>query len=253
MSPQWFNGPDQLSIITKLENEVVPEECLQESKLGISHRLLVGKHPNSINCVIPIRTYSKLKKLLRVTAYVVKFIAAIKGQASGELTPHDVSEVLLLWIKESQRSLVSSGKFNEHTRQLNPYCDQHGVWRCQGRLLHADLPVGTRHPILLDKTQYLTQLIVEDCHKSTKLGVSDTLVQIRTQYWILRGCQFVRKVIYKSVTCRRFMRKPFNPPPPLPLCRVQEAHPFCHTGVDFAGPLYVSTAVRYGYAFLHVI
>ena len=30
------------------------------------------------------------------------------------------------------------------------------------------------------------------------------------------------------------------PPPPLPKFRLEEAPPFTHTGVDFAGPLYIN-------------
>ena len=41
--------------------------------------------------------------------------------------------------------------------------------------------------------------------------------------------------------CRKYGGKPYSPPlpPPLPQFRLEEAPPFTHTGVDFAGPLYV--------------
>ena len=43
--------------------------------------------------------------------------------------------------------------------------------------------------------------------------------------------------------CRRFEGKSFTAPlpPPLPKFRVQEARPFAHTAIDFAGPLHVKT------------
>ena len=41
--------------------------------------------------------------------------------------------------------------------------------------------------------------------------------------------------------CRRLEGKPYQsvPPPALPEYRVRQSRPFQHTGVDFAGPLYV--------------
>ena len=72
-------------------------------------------------------------------------------------------------------------------------------------------------------------------------GVKETLTEIRAKYWFVRGRQFVRKIIYTCVTCRRIEGPHYQavPVPPLPEFRVQEAPPFAYCGVDFAGPLYV--------------
>ena len=60
-------------------------------------------------------------------------------------------------------------------------------------------------------------------------------------FWIVRGRQYIRSVIYQCVACRKQEGEPYRapPPPPLPECRVKEDFPFANTGVDFAGPLYV--------------
>ena len=49
------------------------------------------------------------------------------------------------------------------------------------------------------------------------------------------------KLLKKCVICRKIAGKPFpvRDPPPLPLARVQDGPPFCVTGVDFAGAMYV--------------
>ena len=43
------------------------------------------------------------------------------------------------------------------------------------------------------------------------------------------------------VTCWKIEGRPYRPPPPPPLpdFQVKMGPPFAHTGVDFAGPLYV--------------
>ena len=72
-------------------------------------------------------------------------------------------------------------------------------------------------------------------------GVKSTLTEVRSRYWIVKGRQFVRKMIFRCVKCRKHQARPYRPPPPppLPSFRVQESQPFASTGVDFARPLFV--------------
>ena len=59
-------------------------------------------------------------------------------------------------------------------------------------------------------------------------GVKDTLVEVRSSYWIPQGRAFVRQYIYRCVTCRRYAASSYKPPPPPPLpeFRVQQSMPF---------------------------
>ena len=72
-------------------------------------------------------------------------------------------------------------------------------------------------------------------------GVKETLTELRSTYWLVRGRQFVRKLIYSCLVCCKLEGRPYQsvPPPALPDYRVRQSRPFQHTGVDFAGPLYV--------------
>ena len=72
-------------------------------------------------------------------------------------------------------------------------------------------------------------------------GLEETLTHLRSRYWIPKGRQTVRRVIYKCVICRRAEGKAYAalPPPDLPEFRVQQDFAFTNCGVDFAGPLYV--------------
>ena len=75
-------------------------------------------------------------------------------------------------------------------------------------------------------------------------GVSQTLTLLQESYWVLKGRQVTRRVIWSGVVCRRLEGPPYSScfPPDLPAERVSEDPPFSHTGVDFAGPLYVNSA-----------
>ena len=51
--------------------------------------------------------------------------------------------------------------------------------------------------------------------------------------------------MHRCTTCRRYDGAPFRgpPPPPLPKFRVKDDPAFTHTGVDFAGPIFVRSEV----------
>ena len=102
---------------------------------------------------------------------------------------------------------------------------------------HADLPESSQHPILLDKTHYLTTLIVRDCHTRVMHGgVKATLNELLSRFWVVKGRQFVRRL---CKVCKRFNSRPIVGPPPRPLpdFRTQVSSPFSFTGVDYIGPL----------------
>lgn len=98
------------------------------------------------------------------------------------------------------------------------------------------------HPVLLDWTHHFAKLIVASAHLRVQHnGVKETLSEVRGKFWILKGRSLVKQHIGGCVTCRRFEGLPYSAPPapPLPGFRVNEAPPFTHAAVDFAGPLYV--------------
>ena len=107
------------------------------------------------------------------------------------------------------------------------------------------MPYATKYPILLPKSHPITTLIVKQAHERVLHdGVKETLTETRSKYWIPRGRSVIRKIVDQCVTCRKFEGLPFKAPqpPPFPECRVKEAPAFTFTGVDFAGPLMISTS-----------
>ena len=74
-------------------------------------------------------------------------------------------------------------------------------------------------------------------------GVRDTLTALRENYWVLGGRAATKRIVKECVICRKLEGVPFKPQssPDLPDMRVADAPPFTYTGVDFAGPLYITS------------
>ena len=123
--------------------------------------------------------------------------------------------------------------------------DDNKLLKCQGRIGNSSLPLSSNDPIILPSNHYFVKLLILDIHDKVKYsGVNDTLTTLRECFWILKGRQAVKKVLQNCVICRKFSGPPYPSVnlPDLPAIRVSEDPPFTHTGLDFAGPLYV----RYG-------
>ena len=158
------------------------------------------------------------------------------------VTAVDIFNAERLWIRHSQLSLVQNDNFRMWQTQFGLYEDKDGIWRCAGRLQNADLPDDGRHLIFLEKSHHLTTLVVWSCHARVMHGgIKETLTELRSKFWIVKGRQFVRTLLSKCRVCKRFNSKPLigPPPPPLPDFRVQAAPPFSFIGVDYAGPLFL--------------
>ena len=44
-------------------------------------------------------------------------------------------------------------------------------------------------------------------------GVKETLTELRSQYWLVRGRQFIRTQLSKCAICRKFEGRPYKAPP----------------------------------------
>ena len=126
---------------------------------------------------------------MRVTAYVMQFVNNIKAQMSkrkqtlnvtSALTSQEISTVEQLWLLSIQQSLPNTQNYKQLQFQLGLFVDDAGVLRSRGRLSNSNLPYTTKCPALLPRNHYLTQLIIEDCHKRVNhCRVQDTLAELR--------------------------------------------------------------------------
>ncbi|XP_076298317.1 uncharacterized protein LOC143217663 [Lasioglossum baleicum] len=262
--PLWWNGPLWLRL--------VPEFWPSQPAIAETHILEEKRTPVPILASTTVEPwdlqtrYSSWTKLLRVTAYVIRFVEAIRHKpltssltgncpkspsADHSLHPDEIQIAKYYWYKTIQRAcfpdewtkLVAKTPVPSSSplSKLNPYLDSSELIRIKGRLQHSNLPEPRKHPIVLRSHQLLNLIISHHHLKTMHGGPSLTLASLREELWILRARTTVRSILYRCVPCTREAAKvPTELMGDLPSMRVNpQSRAFTHTGVDYAGPILV--------------
>ncbi|XP_011687752.1 PREDICTED: uncharacterized protein LOC105449960 [Wasmannia auropunctata] len=206
--------------------------------------------------------FSSWPKLLRVTAYLYRFLSRQKRSdsfSSASLQPDEIDKAKFYWLRSIQADMFplelaalsrqSPLPKSSSLSSLNPYLDSDGLLRVGGRLRHARLPGATKNPIVV-RSHPLLSLIIEHHHMRTlHAGPQLTLASLRSEFWLLRSRATVRSVLYKCIKCTRERAEvPVELMGDLPDVRVNRtSRAFVHTGVDYAGPIVVRTAPGRGH------
>ncbi|XP_060594566.1 uncharacterized protein LOC132748914 [Ruditapes philippinarum] len=213
--------------------------------------------PNIIE-ILDFQRYNSYMKLLRVTAYVNRFVNNCRRSEKirGPLETHEMDVAARQLIIHVQRQNYPEVKKylleNKSSRsrrptivtQLDLFMDDDKLIRCGGRLHNAPLQESTRFPYLLPSKHQFTDLIIKDAHiVQLHSGTASTVTFLRQKYWIPSIRQRVRKIVRSCVTCRKVTGKAYSIPdaPPLPSNRLKQAPSFTVTGIDFTGALTVKT------------
>ena len=257
--PLWWTGPNWLldeQPPTHVTPDMTPgERVLFELELKPTvAQVLHVKCANDVSDSLLLR-YSYLSRLKRITGWCLRFANNCRAAAQkkpftsvrGQLSAAELDAALLKWIKVVQRSKfaveiqdVGSGRFsaNNKLKSLNPILDSQQILRVGGRLRHAELDYGQRHPIILPKKHRLTELIIQAEHR-VQLHGGAQLVQsaLQRRYWIVRARDVIRMLVRKCVICARHRHATAQQMmADLPAVRVTPAPAFVNTGVDYAGP-----------------
>ena len=249
VSHLWRSGPEWLALEAPVHDAAgslpMPELCELELKPTgrLSHNLLAAEKKSTIGDLIRCEDFGDLRRLLRVTAHVLRAVESKNkphSRAPDVLTPQELSSAELLWALHAQAELTQQKDYDKLKGQLRLFSDEKGLWRCGGRLQNADIPYLRKYPVLLPRSHPFTAMVVQDAHlRVCHDGVKETLNEIRSKYWIVKGRSFTRAILHKCTVCRKHEGAPYSgpPPPPLPTFRIKDDPAFTYTGVDFAGPL----------------
>ena len=269
---RWKHGPEFL----KLPEEEWPKESCPTTipiEVDQSERRKVKPvlQLTEASEVIPCKKFSNWRKLLRVTAYVLRFINKIQkkhrmeentelSQAVDTTEPKPISTKELkhaeqYWIKQSQKSLRHRLKKGE-LKALTPFVDEDDVIRVGGRVSEAIISYDAKHPVLLPREHWISLLITRYFHLNGHSGVAATVAKIKRNYWIIRCHDLAKSVKFRCVECRRMqaeVEKQFMSD--LPITRLEpHTPPFYRTACDYFGPYVVKigrnkTTKHYGIIF----
>jgi hypothetical protein len=260
----WWHGPEWLTETDSEWNrkQSTPDKTTEEMKFKSELKKTKTPETKDIqslvgmdNCCknmkfvppfgIHISRFSSFTKLMRVTAWVNRFVSKLNKTSSymGVLTSVELHEAEMLWILFVERkATLESRQTKNLQRQLGTFSDECEVIRCKGRLENAGITEGAKYPILLHRKERFTHLLIDKIHRENfHCGVSQTIVSIRQRFWIPKIRSTVKYVLHRCLICRRYDGGSYRMPPmaPIPELRVSQTTPFAHTGLDYFGPMYI--------------
>ncbi|GFW43001.1 integrase catalytic domain-containing protein [Trichonephila clavipes] len=252
----WWHGPLWLKLTPDhwpnrhrdiLDSELCSEELEHRSSVHVA----VTQQREAL---VDINRFSSLKKLLKTTAWVFRFVNNARNiykSMDFYITADEIQNAEYFWLKCVQSEFYSAEilalKQNEQLRSsseiksLVPYLDENNLLRLTGRLLEADLCFGERHPVILPRRCKFTELLVIREHERIgHCGVSATLTQLRKKYWVPKGRQLVKTMIRICLVCKKYSAKPADQlSGQLPRDRITQSPPFQSVGIDFTGAILV--------------
>ena len=261
----WWYGPDWLRLDSAhwpISPELNPPQ--EADELCAPSYNIVAIVP--MEPVIPLNRFSSFSKLIRVTAWIIRFIfncrahcktTTVTARSSHCLSLAELKSAERNWISSIQKETFSqeikslrSGKHvmrSSPLKLLNPFLDDQGLLRVGGRERHSMRSYDVKHPLIIHSRHPLVRILIVSEH-TRLLHAGPTLLSasLSSRFHIIRGRSVIRSVTRNCVICRR---KSARPRPPLmgqlPPARVTPDIVFSNVGVDYAGPVLIKLgAVR---------
>lgn len=252
----WFHGPDFL-----MENEdlwpihIIDHNNIPELETEV-YAVISGERSDFFD------KYSDLRKLIRITAFCLRFIGNMKRKRNGESLMSGAVKLSELQMAENSliRNVQAEYYMNEidalqNGRELDkksslltlsPFIDRNGILRMGGRLSNALVSYEQKHPAILPPYHPFTSLLIRMYHRENlHSGTQFVLCFLRRKYWIIHGRNAVKKEVKFCVKCFKCNPKITDQyMGDLPGARVQPSFPFMKTGVDYCGHFWLKANPR---------
>ncbi|XP_045034397.1 uncharacterized protein LOC123475587 [Daphnia magna] len=272
----WWTGPSWMG-----KEKEWPQSPSSATELQLQEVSVEEKTVEVTQCAISTEAkwyerFSSMRVMVRVLATMLRAIKKFKGQDSPEspvatvrhrgrrlkfpvLTTEETREATIELYKEAQAThygaVVKSFKAGKtevphELRKLGLVWDRKDeLIRCRGRHLNWMEYNKKAALILLPAEHIITKRLIEQTHLRLKhTGVKTMMGALRTDFWIPKMRQTIKKETSKCTRCQRMDSRHFDEiPAPLPLDRLQMSNPFTITGVDFAGPFPVESPANSGH------
>ena len=168
-SKLWKSGPDWLTDERNFPGlQLMTENAILLATTDEQQDEVQTQTEPGIHNVMDIKKFSIYRKLIRVTAYVIRFINLCKAKLRTSrslscikpLTVPELQEAEKLWLLSCQStsyhaeitSLKSKAKRTTLVKQLQLFLDQEGFIRCGGRIHNAyQIPISTSSKASINK------------------------------------------------------------------------------------------------------
>ncbi|KMQ90228.1 hypothetical protein RF55_10034, partial [Lasius niger] len=251
----WWHGPKWLRGGAWPEQ---PESVIELPEKKATINLVAITEPANV-----LPDVSSFTKLCRIVTYCCRFTKKCRKEAiSGlTLTVPELEQAEIIVIKLVQKEVFAQElgclqtnrpiKNNSKLRMLDPFLNNKGLICVGGRLRHARISEGAKHPMILPGKHRITRLIFKAEHiRLHHCGPEQLLTSIRQKYWILSGRREARRITRSCLNCFRLHPSGAR----VKMGDIPEARiagflrPFAVSGVDYAGPLKIRESRRRGRA-----
>ena len=117
-------------------------------------------------------------------------------QVVGKLTLEEIQRSKLKWVQYEQATIKQENDIEKLKVSLNLFEDSDNILRLKSRIAQNDeITFSSEFPILLRNDSYFTKLVIYNFHECVyHNGTEATLNQLRTEYWVIRGRQSVKRM-----------------------------------------------------------
>lgn len=266
---KWWQGPTWLKQDSNKWPEqpitpIIPREVDAEKEFKTVHLTVNGgltkgkwfKCDKQKQKTFPLlEAYSRWDKLLKVTSMLFRAchnFRKLQAQQLGTLTKNEQQRAHNYLIQLDQTNVFRREIQTFKTTRTGTIGTLAVIWdpetellRINGRIQSKNLTRDEQFPIIIPKEGDLGILLVRDAHEKTGHGGNQLMLQyLRTKYWVTGARQIAKNTTRQCPICFRYRMKTSEQlMAALPTIRTTPTRAFTRTGVDYAGPVMIRSAL----------